>query len=146
MTTGVYIEQLSCCLLVEQSGEKVTRIFFSTEQPEEPSDLAEKIADYLIGSAPCPQAELDFTGLTDFQKKISALIQNIPRGETMTYGEVATRAGRPGAARAVGQVMAKNPFAILVPCHRVVAKQGLGGFVWGSGLKGRLLALESGRP
>ena len=63
---------------------------------------------------------------TDFQKQIYALVQAIPRGETMTYGQVAERAGKPGAARAVGRVMATNPFAILVPCHRVVAKSGPG--------------------
>ncbi len=146
MTTGVYIEPLGCSLLVEQSGEKVTRIFFSKEQPEKPSDLAEGIADYLIGRGPCPPAELDLSGLTDFQKRIAALVQSIPRGETVTYGEIARRAGRPGAARAVGQVMARNPFAILVPCHRVVARQGLGGFAWGLELKQRLLALERGLP
>ncbi len=146
MTTGVYIKQLGCSLIVEQPGEKVTRIFFSTELPEEPSDLAEEIADYLIGGAPCPQMELDLSDQTDFQKIISAIVQGIPRGETMTYGEVAARAGRPGAARAVGQVMAKNPFAILVPCHRVVARQGLGGFAWGLELKKRLLAFERGLP
>lgn len=146
MTAGVYIEQLGCCILVEQSGEKVTRVCFSKEQPQEPSDMAEEIADYLIMGAPCPQAELDLADMTDFQKKISALVQGIPRGKTITYGEVAALAGLPGAARAVGQVMAKNHFAILVPCHRVIAKQGLGGFAWGLGLKERLLALESGQP
>ena len=142
MTTGVYIEPLGCCLLVEQSREKVTRICFSKEQPEEHSILAKKIADYLIRGAPCPQAELDLSGMTDFRKLISSVVQGIPRSETMTYGEVAAQAGRPGAARAVGQVMAKNPFAILVPCHRVVSEQGLGGFAWGVGLKEKLLTLE----
>lgn len=146
MTEGVYIEPLGCWLLVEQSGEMVSRICFSNNAPEEPSGLAAEIADYLAGRAPCPKAELDLSGLTDFEKRISAIVQSIPRGETATYGEVAKRAGQPGAARAVGQVMAKNPFAILVPCHRVVAKNGLGGFAWGLGLKERLLALERGLP
>jgi methylated-DNA-[protein]-cysteine S-methyltransferase len=146
MTKGVYIEPLGCYLLVEQSGEMVSRICFSNNAPEEPSALAAEIADYLAGRAPCPKAELDLSRLTDFERQISALVQSIPRGETVTYGDVAERAGRPGAARAVGQVMARNPFAILVPCHRVVAKEGLGGFAWGQGLKERLLAMERGQP
>ena len=59
-----------------------------------------------------------------------------------TYGQVALRAGRPGAARAVGRAMAANPFAILVPCHRVVARGGLGGYAWGTEIKEKLLCLE----
>jgi methylated-DNA-[protein]-cysteine S-methyltransferase len=146
MTKGIYIESLGCWVIVEQSEEKVTKIGFSKKAPEEPSALAAEIADYLAGRAPCPEAELDLSRLTDFERQISAIVQSIPRGETATYGEVAERAGRPGAARAVGQVMAHNPFAILVPCHRVVAKEGLGGFAWGLGLKQRLLILEKGLP
>ncbi len=146
MTRGVYVEPLGCYLLVKHSGEKVTRICFSKEKPEEPSDLAGEVADYLMGHGSRPRAELDLSRLTDFQKMISEVVRNIPRGETMTYGEVAAMAGLPGAARAVGQVMARNPFAIIVPCHRVVAKQGLGGFAWGRELKQRLLDLERWQP
>jgi methylated-DNA-[protein]-cysteine S-methyltransferase len=64
----------------------------------------------------------------------------------MTYGEVAALAGHPGASRAVGNVMAKNPFVILVPCHRVVAKQGLGGFAWRLEAKEKLLEFEASNP
>ncbi|MEI8004338.1 MAG: MGMT family protein, partial [Methanothrix sp.] len=63
-------------------------------------------------------------------------------GKTRTYGQVAERAGRPGAARAVGRAMACNPFAILVPCHRVVARNGPGGYLWGTEMKEKLLTLE----
>ena len=79
---------------------------------------------------------------TEFQKQIYALVQAIPRGRTMTYGQVAERADKPGAARAVGRAMATNPFAIIVPCHRVVAKKGLGGYLWGTEMKEKLLRLE----
>jgi O-6-methylguanine DNA methyltransferase len=71
-------------------------------------------------------------------------VQSIPRGKTATYGQVAERAGRPGAARAVGRAMAANPFTILVPCHRVVAKGGLGGYAWGKEMKEKLLEMERG--
>ncbi len=142
MTEGFFVEPLSRYLLVERSGKKVVRIRFSFDPPEKPSELATTIADYLQGRAPCPRADLDLAGLTNFQKRIFAVVRGIPRGQTRTYGEVATLAGRPGAARAVGRAMATNPFAILVPCHRVVAKGGLGGFSGGLDLKKKLLALE----
>src|SRR6476646_1586287 len=78
----------------------------------------------------------------------------IPPGRTRTYGELATTLGEPGAARAVGQALGRNPFAIVVPCHRVVAAQGrAGGFSahGGLGTKRRILAaegvaLEEGAP
>jgi O-6-methylguanine DNA methyltransferase len=69
-------------------------------------------------------------------------VQSIPRGATATYGQVAERAGHPGAARAVGRAMTANPFAILVPCHRVVSKGGLGGYAWGKEMKEKLLRME----
>lgn len=143
MTTGAFVSSLGCYLLVEWRGEMVARIYFSQEMPAEPSRLAEEIAAYQEGSAPCPEAELKMSKCSDFQKQIYAIVQTIPRGETMTYGQVALRAGRPGAARAVGRAMATNPFAILVPCHRVVAKKGLGGYAWGREMKEKLLRMEN---
>jgi O-6-methylguanine DNA methyltransferase len=144
MTSGVFVPSLGCSLLVEWQDEMVTRINFSQEMPTELSRLAEEIAAYLEGNAPCPRAELDMSGCSDFQKQIYLQVQAIPRGETATYGQVALRAGHPGAARAVGRAMAANPFAILVPCHRVVAKKGLGGYAWGREMKEKLLRLERG--
>lgn len=76
-------------------------------------------------------------------KKIYRVILSIPRGKTATYGEIAALAGIPGAARAVGQACKKNPLPLIVPCHRVVAKNGIGGFNGAPGLKEKLLALES---
>ena len=142
MASGVFIPSLGCSLLMQQCGGMVSRIYFAQEIPSEPSPLAEEIAAYLEGRAPCPKVQLDMSGCTDFQKQIYALVQSIPRGETMTYGQVAGRAKRPGAARAVGQAMAANPFIILVPCHRVIAKCGLGGYAWGREMKEKLLRLE----
>jgi O-6-methylguanine DNA methyltransferase len=142
MTSGTFVSSLGCYLLIEWQGEMVKRIYFSQEIPVDRSELAEEIAAHLEGGAPCPKAELEMSECTDFQKQIYALVQAIPRGRTMTYGQVAERAGKPGAARAVGRAMATNPFAILVPCHRVVAKKGLGGYLWGIEMKERLLSLE----
>jgi O-6-methylguanine DNA methyltransferase len=144
MTSGAFVPSLGCSLLVEWQDEMVTRIYFSHNMPVEPSKLAEEIVAYLEGGSPCPRAELDMSGCTDFQKQIYLQVQAIPRGETATYGQIAECAGRPGAARAVGRAMAANPFAVLVPCHRVVAKKGLGGYAWGREMKEKLLRLECG--
>jgi methylated-DNA-[protein]-cysteine S-methyltransferase len=144
MTEGAFVPSLGLYLLVEWSGsgQKVSRIYFSREIPEEPSELAEKIAAHLERGAPCPTAELDLSTCTPFQKKVYAVVREIKRGENRTYGEVAARAGCPKGARAVGRVMATNPFAVLVPCHRVVARKGLGGFAWGLETKERMQRLE----
>lgn len=82
---------------------------------------------------------------TEFETDVRAACQNIPFGRTLTYGELAQKVGRPGAARAVGNVMRKNPTPLVVPCHRVVGTQGLGGFSAPQGLamKERLLDMES---
>ena len=86
---------------------------------------------------------------TPFQYSVIRALRQVGYGETTTYAELARRAGRPGAARAVGQVMANNPVPLLVPCHRVLGSGGaLGGFSAPTGvvLKQRLLDLEKKRP
>lgn len=145
MTEGAYFEALGSYILVERSGQRLKRIFLSREPAAEPSALAEEIIAYVEGRGPRPEVELDLSGFTEFQRSVIDAVQSIPRGQTLTYGEVALLAGRPGAARAVGQVMARNPFLILVPCHRVVAKDGMGGFGWGLEAKRRLLEAERER-
>ncbi len=81
--------------------------------------------------------------LTSFQKKVYTVVRRIPRGETRTYAWLAKKAGKPGASRAVGQVLNRNPFPLIVPCHRVVHTGGaLGKYAFGDGLKRRLLELE----
>ena len=142
MIGGALVHSLGRYILVEQSGKMVKRIYFSEEPPDEASELAEGIVLYLEEGAPCPEAELDMSSCTAFQTEIYSLVRSIPRGRTMTYGEVAAQARRPGAARAVGRAMASNPFAVLVPCHRVVGKNGLGGYFWGEEMKEKLLKLE----
>lgn len=85
------------------------------------------------------------TGMTGFQKQVVAACRAIPWGETVSYGQLASTVGHPGAARAVGTVMRKNRVPLIVPCHRVLAAGGqLGGYSAPSGLdmKRRLLALE----
>ncbi|HXH64209.1 MAG TPA: methylated-DNA--[protein]-cysteine S-methyltransferase [Mariprofundaceae bacterium] len=81
---------------------------------------------------------------TPFQSRLRRALLAIPRGETRTYGELA-QALR-SSPRAVGQALGANPLPILIPCHRVVAARGLGGFGGGLGWKKRLLKLESAAP
>lgn len=79
-----------------------------------------------------------------FQLKVWRALLTIPRGETVTYGELALRIGRPGAARAVGTAVSLNPVAVLVPCHRVIRASGeTGEYRWGTELKKRLLFAEN---
>ncbi len=80
-----------------------------------------------------------------FHRKVYKALCKVPAGTTITYAELAKRAGSPGAARAVGQAMAKNPFPIVIPCHRVIASNGkLGGYSGRGGVaaKRALLARE----
>jgi len=87
--------------------------------------------------------ELELDELTPFGRALAAALRAVPRGEAVTYGELAALAGRPGAARAAGTFCARNHLAIFVPCHRVVGSTGLGGYgSLGLDYKRRLLALE----
>jgi methylated-DNA-[protein]-cysteine S-methyltransferase len=84
---------------------------------------------------------LDLRG-SSFQQKVLTTVARIPYGRTMTYGEVAKSIGSPGASRAVGHANARNLIPLVVPCHRVVASNGLGGYGGGLELKKRLLVME----
>jgi len=93
----------------------------------------------------------ELPGRSSFARRVYRRLCAVPAGRTLTYGELARRAGAPGAARAVGQIMARNPLPRVVPCHRVVATGGLGGYGGGLELKRALLeregaALPSGAP
>lgn len=84
---------------------------------------------------------------TEFMKKVWRVLRRIPYGEVLTYGEVAEAAGSPRGARAVGGAVGSNGILIIIPCHRVVAKNGLGGFSGEGGLelKRKLLEIENYR-
>lgn len=78
-----------------------------------------------------------------FQEKVLRVVSKIPLGELRTYAWVAKRIGKPQAVRAVGQALKKNPFSLIIPCHRVVKSDGsLGGYTGGKKMKKYLIALE----
>ena len=106
--------------------------------------LVDRVRDYLAGARDTfADVELDLSWCTPFQRRVVETMRSIPYGETATYGEVAALAGHPNAQRAVGSVCAANRFALVVPCHRVVAADGLGSYgSLGPDYKRRLLELE----
>jgi methylated-DNA-[protein]-cysteine S-methyltransferase len=87
---------------------------------------------------------LDLSAVPETARRVYAAAREIPAGTTASYGEIARRAGMPGGARAVGRLLGNNPFPIVVPCHRVVAAHGIGGFSarGGADTKRRILAIE----
>lgn len=109
------------------------------------SETVERLKAFLAGKGDDLKGiPLDLDGLPPFHRKVLEVLLGTRPGQTLTYGEVALLAGSPGAARAVGQAVARNPLPILVPCHRVLASDGPGGFSLFGSLqsKARLLALE----
>jgi len=93
-------------------------------------------------NAPTRDVKLDLTGFTRKQVAVLRVVLKIPFGSTLSYGEVAKRAGLPGAARFVGNVMRINRLGPVIPCHRVVSTTGLGGYTGGIDKKIELLARE----
>ena len=92
---------------------------------------------------PMLDVQLDMTDVPAFNQRVYEITRAIPPGRTLTYGEVAARLGEPGAARAVGQALGHNPFAPVVPCHRVLAAgSGAGGFSAAGGVATKLRMLQ----
>lgn len=110
----------------------------------DPDDVVTRVCAFLDGAAvELSDVPLDLESLSHFQWAVTTALRGVPRGEVVTYSELALLAGRPRAQRAAGSVCARNPFMFLVPCHRVIAADGIGGYgSAGRGIKRRLLALE----
>ena len=135
----------SVCLL------RFTDALDREEAREAPAWVLEALRRLMTHLAGSPQdlagIPLDLSDLTPFQRRVAEVLRATRPGQTLTYGEVALLAGRPGAARAVGQAVKANPVLILVPCHRVVGAKDKGGWsAFGSPeVKARLLELEAPR-
>ncbi len=100
-----------------------------------------QVEEFLTGKRTDFEIELDLSG-TEFQRQVWQALQEIPYGSVVTYGRLARMVGRPKAVRAVGQANGANPVPIVVPCHRVVAVGGLGGYGGGLPIKRLLLGIE----
>jgi methylated-DNA-[protein]-cysteine S-methyltransferase len=107
-------------------------------------DLVPRLRAYFAGADDdFSDVELELGELTPFGQELALALRAVPRGEVVTYGELAALAGRPGAARAAGTFCAHNRLGVFIPCHRVVAANGVGSYgSLGSSYKRRLLALE----
>jgi methylated-DNA-[protein]-cysteine S-methyltransferase len=106
-------------------------------------DLKQRIISYYNGNPVEFPDKLDFNGATSFQRSVWRAVAKISYGETRSYGWVAAQIGKPGASRAVGQALHRNPLPLIVPCHRVIGSDGkLVGFGGGIDLKKALLELE----
>ena len=131
-------------------NEKIIRLELKTEQKAD-SAITEKILEkaekqlfeYFSGKRKVFELEYEFSG-TKFQKSVWNELLKIPFGETKTYGEIAKSIGKPKAGRAAGSACNKNPLPIIVPCHRVIGKNGrLTGFACGTETKEWLLCHEA---
>lgn len=113
------------------------------ESPKDPIGIAavRQLEEYFAGTRTDFTVPADPPG-TEFQKSVWRYLREIPFGETRTYGQTAEAVGCPGGSRAVGGAVGKNPILILIPCHRIVAANGIGGFSSGLEIKRILLAWE----
>ncbi|HEY2031008.1 MAG TPA: methylated-DNA--[protein]-cysteine S-methyltransferase [Myxococcales bacterium] len=144
---------LTAIEMPELTGREVrAQLLRQKAEPAPPpfvKEAAAALKQHLNGSPrDLSQLTLDLSVLTPFQAKVYEAARSLPSGRTATYGEIAAKLGKPGASRAVGQALGKNPFLIAVPCHRVLGAGGsAGGFSAPGGViaKQRLLALEGVR-
>ncbi|RJQ43775.1 MAG: methylated-DNA--[protein]-cysteine S-methyltransferase [Gaiellales bacterium] len=108
--------------------------------------LADMLESYFAGAVmdfDLDTIPLSLSGVSAFARDVSLALMEVRYGRSTTYASLAAAAGHPGAARAVGSVMAANPWPVIVPCHRVIRSDGgLGGFSRGMAWKRRLLAIE----
>jgi methylated-DNA-[protein]-cysteine S-methyltransferase len=113
-------------------------------EPEGSHPLAERFTAYFAGQdVSFDDVEVDLEDETEFAVRLAEALRGVPRGEVVSYGELAELAGRRRAARAAGSFCARNRFAIVIPCHRVVGVDGLGSYgSLGLEYKRRLLAME----
>ena len=106
-----------------------------------PEDLVEALERHLRGE-PAP-VRFDLRSVSEFERAVLTKALEIPRGEVRTYGWIAREIGRPGAVRAVGMALGRNPIPLLIPCHRVVyADRSIGNYAFGTPMKQALLAAE----
>lgn len=143
-------------LFATASGGSLTGVYYEggrhapqisplwTDDPRDPAlaECARQLADYFSGRRHGFDLPVAPSG-TPFQMRVWQEIARIPYGETISYAELARRAGAPGCARAAGAATGRNPLSIVVPCHRVVASGGaLTGYAGGLERKARLLEIE----
>lgn len=128
------------------SGKALAGISFKKpriKKGKAPNNFVDELGAYFQGKLRKFSQKVVFEDGTDFETEVWEAIKGIPYGETRTYKWLADRVGHPGAARAVGQALSKNPIPIVVPCHRIIESKGdIGGYSSGVDIKRRLLDME----
>lgn len=138
---GITLPQSSAQEAQRLLGKGLNR---ATWAPGRFEDVARRLKAYFSGHRVVFADELDLSSATPFQREVWRITRLIPYAQTRSYSWLAEQTSQPGAARAVGQALARNPLPIIIPCHRVVRNDGkAGGFSGGLELKRYLLALEA---
>lgn len=140
----------TCALSASTVGLTAVRLAAGVEEQKGPQEAqkilqraARQLRAFFAGELRDFDLPLDLGGRTDFQRRVLDACSQVPYGQTATYGQLAIRAGSPLAARAVGQAMANNRLALVIPCHRIVGSSGrLVGYGHGLELKEQLLRME----
>lgn len=137
---------------IEGSDNGISAIRFVNEDTAvEPNDISpvlftcrQQLDEYFAGQRTEFTVKLDLSAATSFYREVWRLVRSIPYGHTRSYSDIAVTIGRPHATRAVGQANGHNPIPIVIPCHRVIGKNGgLTGYVYGLRIKEALLAMEN---
>lgn len=137
--------------IYSDDGETISGLTFgervksAAKLPEALQKACVQVKEYFEGKRTDFDLPLSAAG-TSFQKEVWNALQQVPFGELQTYQALAKKVGRPKAARAVGNAIGRNPLPLIVPCHRVVAASGLGGFSGGLPVKKYLLSKEGSLP
>ncbi len=151
LTATMPLETSIGTLVLECDGDVLIGLWLPNEKRHRRHDVddvpavlketATQLEEYFAGERQYFDVPMALDG-TPFQRDVWSELQRIPYGETISYGELARRVGRPNGPRAVGQANGRNPVPIIVPCHRVLASNGIGGYGGGLKVKRALLALE----
>lgn len=146
MGVGIFESPIGLIKIITD-GEAIVRILrINTREPEFADKITnkakEQLAAYFCGELRTFDLPIRLSG-EGFLRRVWESLSDIPYGETRTYGFIAASCGNPKAYRSAGNCVGRNPIPIILPCHRVVAANGLGGFGWGLDAKRFLLDLES---
>jgi methylated-DNA-[protein]-cysteine S-methyltransferase len=140
-----YLARFVSVLIEDEAVQKVTLVPHALPcDMQEATPAVQALDQYLRGAnVDLSIFPVDLGNRSAFERATLQCVRQIPRGSVATYSELAAKVGSPRAARAVGNVLHRNPVPLFVPCHRVVGVCGLGGFFWGLDTKRKLLQLES---
>lgn len=142
--TGIiFSKPLECYVYVEVSGDRVESVDFRRSGELKKLPITDDMTRYFSGK-PVDFLKYDvcLEGFTPFEQTVLKEVRKIPYGNRITYAELADRVGRPRAARAVGNALSRNRAPIVIPCHRVVGRDNIGGYSQDIEIKKRLLKIE----